>query len=318
LLNAALWAISAPFSLPAMGVRYAVSRFQKVPYVYRKGDASEKKIQDRKFTVLSWNICQAQGGYETSDGGVISSPKRIQKIIDTILGSKAEVVCLYEVFDVYTARDLREKMKNEYSHFYFSMGTRVVGPPSGIFAATKFPVENPTFTPFPQEALDGRAKNCGKGIFSFDIDKSARIFATHLQHSEIPAKPTPGEVQARQAEMEIIMKLVDESGPEGRVVIGDLNLDDDEFKKADWSNHFVKGDTYTDEKTWGGDEYCAKLMQKEVSGALNLDHNMIVKGTAQSIETELLPTGYDPKVISEEATSDHRPLFSTIKLLIHK
>jgi len=319
LSKAAICAFGAPLpvfglSLLAMGVRYAVSRFQKVPYVYRKGEAGEKTIQDGKFTLLSMNVCQVQAGYETSDGGVISSPKRIQKIIDTILGSKAEVICLYEVFDVNTALDLREKMKKEYAHFYFSMGTRVVGPPSGIFAATKFPVENPTFTPFPQEALDGRAKKCGKGIFSFDIDKSARIFATHLQHSEIPAKPTPGEVKARQAEMEIMMRLVDESGPEGRVIVGDLNLDDDEFKKADWSKRIEKGDTYTDEKTWGGDEYCAKLMQKEVSGALNLDHNMIVKGTAQSIETKLLPTGYDPKVISKEATSDHRPLLSTIKI----
>ncbi|HEX4839628.1 MAG TPA: hypothetical protein VFU89_04210 [Rhabdochlamydiaceae bacterium] len=314
LTQAAMCALGSPLSVLAMGVRYAVSRFQKVPYVYRKGSMSEKKIQDWKFTLLSWNICYVPGGYEISDGGVISSPKRIQKIIDTILGSKAEVVCLYEVFDVNTALDLREKMKEEYAHFYFSMGTRVVGLPSGIFAATKFPVENPTFTPFPQEALDGRAKKCGKGIFSFDIHKSARIFATHLNHSEIPAKPTPGEVKARQAEMEIMMKLVDGSGPEGRVVVGDLNLDDDEFKKADWSKRFVKGDTYTDEKTWGGDEYCAKLMQKEVSGALNLDHSMIVKGTAQSIETKLLPTGYDPKMISEEATSDHRPLLSTITL----
>jgi endonuclease/exonuclease/phosphatase family metal-dependent hydrolase len=315
LSKAAVCALGSPLSLLAMGARYAVSRFQKVPYVYRKGDAREKTIQDRKFTLLSMNICYIPGGFEISDGGVISSPKRIQKISEKILEKNADVVCLYEVFDIHTALDLIEKMKKEYAHFYFSMGTRVVGPPSGIFAATKFAVDNPTFTPFPQEALDGRAKKSGKGIFSFDIDKSARVFATHMGHSEVPAKPTPGEVKARQAQMDIMMQLVKKIGPEGRVVVGDLNLDDDEFKRADWSKSFVKGDTYTTEKTWDGDEYCAKLMQKEVSGPLNLDHSMIVKGTAESIVTELVPTGYDAKVISKKALSDHKGLMSIITLL---
>jgi hypothetical protein len=314
LLFRASWCAAFSFwSLPAMIVRYAVCRFQKVPYVYRKGDASEKTMQNKSFTMLSWNICYTQGGYEISDGGVISSSKRIQKISDTILGLKPDVVCLYEVFDVNTALYLREKMNSDYSHFYFSMGTRVVGPSSGIFVATKFAVDNPEFTPFPQEALDGRAKNCGKGIFAFDIDKRARIFATHLQHSEIPARPTSGEVKARLDEMNIMMKLVDKEGPKGRVVVGDLNLDDEEFNKADWSNRFDKGASLP-EKTWGGDEYCAKLMNKEVSGPLNLDYNMIVKGTAASIQTSLVPTGYNAKVISEDSLSDHKGLHSIIDL----
>lgn len=319
LSKAAVFALGAPLpvlvsALLAMGVRYAVSRFQKVPYVYRKGSASEKTIQDRTFTLLSWNVCLVPGGYETTDGGVISSSKRIQKIVDTILGSKAEVVCLYEVFDPNDALVVREKLKKEYAHFYDSMGTRVVGLPSGIFVASKFSVANEQFTSFPQEALYGRAKKCGKGVFSFTIDKSARIYATHMNHSETPAKPVEGEVEARKAEKKIIEKLVQEPGPEGQVVVGDLNLDDDEFKKSGWTERFEKGDTYTDEKTWGGDEYCKKLMQEEVSGPLNLDHIMIKKGTAQSIETKLLSTGYDAKVISEDATSDHRPQFTTIKL----
>ncbi len=308
----ALFAVTC--TLPAMAVRYAVCRLQKEPYAYRKGNGVEKVVQDSRFTLLSWNICYTQGGYEISDGGVISFPERIKSLSDKILEQDADVVCLYEVFDINTALYLHEKMKNQYAHFYFSMGTRVIGPSSGIFVATKFAVEDPQFLAFPKEALDGRAKNCEKGIFSFDIKNYARIFTTHLQHSEICAEPTLGEVKARHDEMEIMMQLVDKPGrTRGRVVVGDLNLKDEEFNAASWKDRFVKGDTFT-EKTWGGDGYCAALMGKKASGPLNLDHNMIVKGTAQRIVTRLVPTGFDGSVLNKDALSDHQGLFSTITL----
>jgi exonuclease III len=301
-------------TLPAMAVRYAVCRLQKEPYLYRKGNSVEKVLQGLTFTLLSWNICYTQGGYEISDGGVLSSPERIQTLCDKILEQDADVVCLYEVFDINTALYLHEKMKNDYAHFYFSMGPRVIGPSSGMFVATKFAVEDPQFLPFPKEALDGRAKNCEKGIFSFDIKNYARIFTTHLQHSEICAEPTPGEVKARHEEMEIMMQLVDKPGrTRGRVVVGDLNLKDEEFDAASWKDRFVKGDTFT-EKTWGGDGYCAALMGKKASIPLNLDHNMVVKGTAQGIYTFLIPTGFDGNVLSRDALSDHQGLFSIIAL----
>jgi len=299
-------------TLPAMALRYAVCRLQQQPYICRKGTAAEKEVQNATFSLLSWNICYTQAGFEITDGGVISSPERIQALSDKILEQDADVVCLYEVFDINTALYLYEQLKGRYAHFYFSMGPRVVGPPSGIFGATKFAVENPHFQAFPKEALDGRAKNCEKGIFSFDIKNCARVFATHLQHSEICAKPTPEEEKARRDEMEIMMELVDKPGrTRGRVIVGDLNMDDKEFDAATWRNRVVKGDTYT-EKTWGGDGYCAGLVGKEASGPLNLDHNMIVEGTARSITTRLVSTGFKGDVLNKGALSDHQGLFSEI------
>lgn len=307
----ALLAVSC--TLPAMAIRYAVYRLQKEPYVYRKGNIEEKVLQDSTFTLLSWNICYTQAGYEITDGGVLSSPARILALSEKILEQDADVVCLYEVFDINTALYLHEKMKKNYAHFYFSMGPRAIGPSSGIFVATKFAVEDPQFLAFPKEALDGRAKNCEKGIFSFDIKDCARIFATHLQHSEICAEPTPIEVRARQDEMEIMMQLIDKPGRTmGRVVVGDLNMEEDEFDPS-WKDRFVKGDTYT-ERTWGGDRFCADLMGKKVSGPLNLDHNMVVKGTAQAIVTKLVPTGFDGDFFIKDALSDHQGLLSTITL----
>jgi len=300
-------------TLPAMALRYAVCRLQKAPYIHRTG-IPEKVMEGSAFTIFSWNICYTKGGYEISDGGVLSSPERIGALGAKILEQDADVVSLYEVFDINDALYLYEKMKNNYAHFYFSMGPRVIGPSSGIFIATKFAVEDPQFLAFPKEALDGRAKNAEKGIFSFDLKGCARIFATHLGHSEISAEPTPNEVKARQDQMKIMMDLVDKPGrTRGRVVVGDLNLRDEEFHEASWKDQFVRGDAFT-EKTWGGDAYCAALMGKKASGPLNLDYNMFLKGTAQTIVTRLVPTGFDGKVFNKEALSDHQGLFSTISI----
>jgi hypothetical protein len=68
------------------------------------------------------------------------------------------------------------------------------------------------------------------------------------------------------------------------------------------------------EKTWGGDGYCASLMGKKASNPLNLDHTMVVKGTAEGIYTYLVPTGFDGNVFNQDALSDHHGLFSTITL----
>jgi hypothetical protein len=93
----ALLAVS--WTLPAMALRYAVCCLQKELYVYRKGNIEEKDLQGSTFTLLSWNICYTQAGYELTDGGVLSSPERIQTLSDKIVERDADVICLYEVFE---------------------------------------------------------------------------------------------------------------------------------------------------------------------------------------------------------------------------
>lgn len=305
--------LAALTSVPAIALRSALCQIQKNPFIYKKGEAESKKLMGSKFSLFFWNVCCIGGGYAISDGGVVPWADRIESICSEIMRKDADVVCLCEVPDIQTAQILYEKMKKEYAHFYYNIGPRAVGISSGIMVASKFEITDPEFTAFPKEMLVDRTKNAEKGVFAFDVQSEnksfARIFTTHLQHSEECAHPSPDEVTTRRLEMELIMEKVDRVKGKAAVVVGDLNLDDEEYNASAWSSRFQKGDDYLGRKTWEGDEYYAKLVgNKRISGPLNLDHAMIVKGTAKSIRTTLSETGYDPKMIKQDVSSDHKGL----------
>lgn len=302
-------------TLPGIALRYIANRLSDAPYTYLKGNDAEKVLPlNGTFTLLSWNICGVSAGYSISDGGVYPWQYRINALTNKILEKDADIVCLYEVFDINTSMALYERMKEKgYVHFYFNMGPMAVGVNSGLFVASKYRIENPEFTRFPVESLVGRTKNCSKGVFAFGLP-FARIFTTHPQNSEEPAFPTPEEIEGRRQQMELIDRKVAKVRDRCVIVTGDLNLDDDEYHRSSWSSRYIKGDIASDKKTWGGDQFCAELVEQKVSDPLNLDHTLLVKNSAQSIENELVETGYDPQKFSLSALSDHEGILSTITL----
>lgn len=318
---ATLGVFTAP---PGTALRALGVHLQDRPFLFEKGDAPEKTLPpERSFTLLSWNVCCVAGGYPISDGGVVPWADRIDALAQKIIQTNADLNCLYEVFDVKSALKLSDKLKEAgYSHFYFNIGPKAVGASSGIFVASKYGLTNPEFTPFPQEMLIGRTKHASKGIFSFDLESQgsafARVVATHLQHSEEPAYPTPDEIAARASQMEMLIKQTEAVKDRCLLALGDLNLDDAELQASTWSSLFEKKDLYSD-KTWGGDAFCARLTGKRVSEPLNLDHTMCLKGSVQSMSTELIETGYDAEFFSADALSDHRGLLTKIVLdtLLH-
>lgn len=306
-------------SVPGIVLRYAAAQLQSYPYIHVKGHAESKILPaDHSFTLLSWNICCTSGGYSISDGGVTPWASRIDAVIEEIIAKDADVNCLYEVFDVKTATYISERLKEHgYVHFYFNIGPKAVGISSGILVASKYDVQNPEFSAYSEDMLVGRTKNAAKGVFAFDLSSEgknfARIFATHLQHSEEPAFPTEEEVEARRKQMKVITDKIDKVRDRCIVLTGDLNFDDPEFDNIRGRSWFQEGNIFT-EKTWGGDEFCAGIVEKRVSHGLNLDHTAIVKGTASDITTSLVRTGFDPAAFTESALSDHEGLFSTITL----
>lgn len=306
-------------TLPGIALRGMTAYLQKEPFIYVKGDGEEKALpSDGTFSLLSWNICCTAAGYSISDGGVYPWTFRIDDICDKIAEKNADVNCLYETFDTHSAFYLCEKLQEKgYSHFYFNIGPKAVGVSSGIFVASKYAIDNPEFTPFPLDSLVGRTKHAAKGLFAFDLQNRgksfARIHATHLQHSEESQFPTDEELDARRKQMEIIVKKIERVRDKCAVLTGDLNLGDEEYTASSWSSLFQKGDLYHDpDKTWGGEEFYNRIAGKRISAPMNLDHTMVVKGTARGIETSLVKTGYDPTKYRKEALSDHAGLFSKI------
>jgi hypothetical protein len=303
---------------PSFVLRALATHLEREPFLsLTTGEEGKTLPPDTSFSLYSWNVCCIGGGYSITDGGVVPSPERIDEIIEKIIRQDADVNCLYEVFDIQTAHRIAEKLKNHgYSEFYFNIGKPTMyGLTSGILVASKYKIQKPEFTAFPKDMLVGRTKNVAKGVFAFDLDSQghsfARIHATHLQHSEQPISPTKDELAARKRQMELIVEKIKTVRDRSIVVTGDLNLDDREYQSSSWNSLFQKGDRYQG-FTWGGDAFCARLVGKPVSGPLNLDHTMIVSGTAQAISTSLVDTGYNPEVFTQEALSDHLGLFSTI------
>lgn len=306
-------------SVPSIAIRSAATFFQKEPYIYRQGDLDCKQLSDKNsFTLLSWNICCVSGGYSITDGGVIPWQERIDKIIDKIKEKDADVLALYETFDLDSSFYLYDHLKNSYAHFYFNIGPKSVGVSSGIFVASKYEIDNPSFIPFSQKSLVGRTKNCKKGIFSFDL-KSSRSFATllisHLQHSEEPQRATAEEIKSRCSQMDAILQHAKQRYSDRCLIVaGDLNLDDAEFAQLPLQEFSRGTRDFKEHKTWGGDSFCAALEGKEGSKALNLDHTMMLKETTAGLQSFLVESGFDAKHYHPDALSDHHGIYSKIIL----
>ena len=313
--------LAALATAPGIALRHVAARLQRHPYLHRRSHGPAKTLPaDRTFSLLSWNVCCVGGGYPISDGGVMPWPARIGAIVDAIVRQEADVVCLYEVFDLHAALYLTDRLMDAgYVHCFYNIGPRGMGVNSGILVASRYLVGNPTFTPFPVETLVGRTKSAAKGVFAFDLHSGphafARVYTTHLQHSEECMYPTPEEEAGRAAQMRIVMDGVSAAPPRCTVVTGDLNIDDDEYHSSAWRHRLEKGDRYRDpQRTWGGDAFCARLVGKRVSESLNLDHTMLVRGTAKGLETSLVDPGYDAGQFRREALSDHGALVSRVSV----
>ncbi|MEK7340524.1 MAG: endonuclease/exonuclease/phosphatase family protein [Candidatus Rhabdochlamydia sp.] len=308
--------LSIGTTIPGAALRGITSHLEKEPFIYYQGKLPDEALKD-DFSLLSWNICCVGGGYSISDGGVMPWPFRIDNIIAKINEEDPDILALYEVMDTAAGFHLYEKLQERYAHFYFNIGPRAIGPSSGIFVASKAEIKNPEFTPFPKQILVGRTKISEKGVFSFDVyveEKKVKVYATHLQHSEQPQYPTEEEVEARKKEMDLIIKKAhQETG--NIIVTGDLNLDNAEYAKSSWVETFQ--DVSFDEngsRTWGGDEFCAKMVGKRDSGPLNLDYTLITKKSEINGKTSLVETGYDDTRFTIDALSDHKGLLSRFEL----
>lgn len=307
-------------TLPGIVLRGVVTKLEKEPFIHLTGLLPEKKLPANKtFTMLTWNVCCINGGYAISNAGVVPWHDRKEVIVDAIKKTNADVVCLQEIFDANAAFYFYQALKGDYAHFYFNIGARAVGVSSGIFIASKYPIANPEFVPFPVETLINRTSWASKGFFSFNLQHKkrsfARIYATHLTHSAQPEKPTQKEVACRRTQMELIASRVNKVKNKTVLVTGDLNLGDKEYALSRWKRHFVKGDQFKDPaRTWGGDWWCGNKVGDPTSRSLNLDHTLLVKGSALSIKTDLVGSRFNSKKYTRHALSDHRGLNCRVRL----
>ncbi|HSX12904.1 MAG TPA: endonuclease/exonuclease/phosphatase family protein [Chlamydiales bacterium] len=209
------------------------SKHEKAPFVYLKSDASDKTGVNppEEFTVLSLNTCFVPGNFPLLFGGVyLPWQKRVSPLAEKILSINADVVCLQEVHAEDASYALYEKLKNDYSYFYMAMGPRVLGfsldtlgLPSGLFVASKYPIENPQFTLF---STSGFPMNYGFFDFIVKNGKTSigHIYTTHTQSLNYDQFAQIRALQLKQIleKMESDLAVKDEAIP--FFLCGDLNI----------------------------------------------------------------------------------------------
>lgn len=300
---------------------------EQVPFIYKKGSAQEKSNINSDLSILTLNTCFLPGKLTFLWGGVASWKDRLSSMSEKILSSNADVVCLQEVFYEDAAKALYEKLKGTYAHFYFSIGPRPMGLSlhslgfsSGLFVASKYPMENPAFTLYKSAAFP-----MNYGAFDFVVKREgtslAHIYTTHLQALDMPSFP---QVRASQLQ-QVIDKMQSDSQNGDKIpyfLCGDLNipLGRNEPSETMLKTHFI--DSYSSVAHSGPDCTCTdyfigyflssnKKMEEIDPNFRTLDYALLLNTVPREITTSLVRMNRIEK--PKEAVSDHHGLLTIIK-----
>lgn len=216
-------------------------------YSYLPGKAVEKIFHKKApLTLFSLNTCFVPGGFSLVYGGVAPWSERIDKVIEQIQKNDADILCLQEVNDLEAAYRLYDSLKDRYSHFYFNIGPKVLSQNSGLFVASKYAIQDPSFVTF--DAIVGTQKMVNKGFFDGKIVSDgkviAHLFTTHLSPSSDDGMPTLEEKKIRQKELDMIFAKMKLCSSAPILFAGDLNIDrnqDEAHILQEFSDLFPKG-----------------------------------------------------------------------------
>jgi hypothetical protein len=161
---------------------------ERLPYIALKSQTPEKTADKTEFTVLNLNTCFVPGQFPFIYGGVTMPwQDRVAPLAAKIITANADIVCLQEVHAHEASFAMYEALKDNYTYFYLAIGPRLLGfsleslgLPSGLFVASKYPIENPQFTVF---SVSGIPMNYG--FFDFVVKNGStsigHVYTTHMQ-----------------------------------------------------------------------------------------------------------------------------------------
>lgn len=300
----------------------------QTPFLYLRGEAAEKtcdvSFPEEGVSVLSLNTCFIPHRYPILFGGVyLPWQERIAAVAERILSVDADVVCLQEVHAEQASLVLYEALRHRYTHFYGAIGQRffglsasALGLPSGLFIASKYPLERPRFTVFP---VSGFAMNYG--FFDCVIPHRAHVYATHMQsldHAQFP--------QIRCAQFQLIvdaMRTDRETESLPGLLCGDLNVPygSEEPSVALIRAHFIDAyNRHTDHVDETNSTCCnyftnhylaphKKLEEIDPEFQI-LDYALLLKPTEYALQTSRVRMNDLGKPL--EALSDHHALLTIL------
>ena len=314
----------------------------KQPFLHLKGESPLKSSSKKEFSVFCLNTCFQPGdlpGYIY--GGVAPWKERESKLANLILASDADVVCLQEVHGLDACYAIVERLKDNYSEFYVSIGPRVfgfsfqtLGLPSGLFVASKFPIKNPRFTLFPKSGLQ-----MNYGCFDFLLNDGegplAHIYTTHMQSlgqdkfPEIRAEQLTHILETMEADY-----LRDENLKIPYFLCGDLNVP---FGSGEPSEGIIRtyfcdaynqdrGEVTADSRTcteYFSEHFLSSFTDRKAPPVYEiLDYALLLKTLPScfckvlnsnfTMQTTLIPTNSLDS--PDTALSDHHALLTTIRV----
>lgn len=219
-----------------MHLKSKINEVKTAPFTLCKGKSSNKAAaKDPDFSLLSWNICGLPRPLSLLFGGVLPWDMRIDQIIETLQAHDADVVCLQEVFDEAAALRLYDALKEKYSDFCFNIAPRhfgfspfSVGLSSGLFVASKYPIDNYFWTPF----KDSVFPIINRGFFAFKIKNGndvAHLINTHMESSLDDSNALSRASECRFLQLKQILAYIEQEistpFPDKPILVcGDLNI----------------------------------------------------------------------------------------------
>jgi endonuclease/exonuclease/phosphatase family metal-dependent hydrolase len=184
-------------------------------------------LLDKKVKVLSLNAC-FQDPWSPLTGGVRTPFERMAPGGDRLsmlaykIAKQRPTVFLGQEFDNLGAQDAFIHQMKEYGFRYF---LRDVGPTlgnhSGLFVASKVPMKNVKFVPYPLQDRAGLAKLAGQGALAFTVSvggQDLQLVNVHLNYGDGAAIQA---ARGRQLTRHVAPLLTQQKS----ALFGDLNFD---------------------------------------------------------------------------------------------
>jgi endonuclease/exonuclease/phosphatase family metal-dependent hydrolase len=299
-------------------------------FTYLQGSFKEKILEKGKpLTVFSLNTCFVAGGFSLFYGGVAPWPERVDQLIEKIQEKNPDLLCLQEVNDIEAAYRLYDALKDQYAHFYFNIGPKVLSQNSGLFVASKLAIQDPSFKTF--DEVPGTQKLVNKGFFDCQILSDAKVvahlFLTHLSPSSDDGLPTSEEKEIRKKELEMIFAKMKSFTKEAPIIFaGDFNItrEDDEASilKEEFQDLFPKGEKSNATNLLK--QACFAHSDKEIEEAkltnpeFSIDYILFKPGKSKCKGKVSLVKSYNVKDANptQKALSDHHALFAEFFLRV--
>ncbi len=322
------------------------SQNPKTPFMSFKSPTPEKSCKQKYplegLSILTLNSCFVPTNFPFLFGGVYSPwQQRVSLLAKKILSLDADVVCLQEIHAEDASLALYDQLKSKYTYFYGAIGPRVLGfslntlgLPSGLFVASKYPIEKPRFTLFTKSGFP-----MNYGFFDFVLKNGdtpiGHLYTTHLQSLDYPQFDQIRASQLQQILDQMHSDLDAEKQKTPFFLCGDLNIPygskepGEALIRAHFYDDYNKNQQQIDETSSTCTDYFTNYLFSSSKNPDEIDPNFQIIDYALLLRSVPSPNqhssneGYRMTTAKipmhdlkkpDSAISDHHALLSSIKL----